>query len=118
VCGSPKQLYMVNAGVGQSPCSLRAYLSSSACILGPKNNSFSDGRGFWLMRQFMFAIQNTSDGEAERVSSVANLQQPRSTRQSTLPSLQTWNNNNHRYYPLSLQKQSIMRRNSSLTYAQ
>jgi hypothetical protein len=36
------------------------------------------------MRQFMFAIQNTSDGEAERVSSVANLQQPRSTRQSTL----------------------------------
>jgi hypothetical protein len=48
------------------------------------DSAFNDGRGFRLMRQFMFATQK--NGEAERV---ANLQQPRSTRKSTLPSSQT-----------------------------
>jgi hypothetical protein len=61
-------------------------VGSSACMLVAKNNTFNDGSGFGLRRQFIFLFDG-SDGEAERVSQlsrVANLQQPRSTRKSTL----------------------------------
>lgn len=61
--------------------------TSSACMMAMDNNAFNDCSGFGLMRQFVFVGQDGSDGEAERVSHVANLQQPRSTRKSTLFSL-------------------------------